>query len=539
MRTILITLALLTVARTLAAQCPNGRPSPRELADRDGYGRAMALSGERLVVGAPFDDDMGTDAGAAYVFDGSGLDWTQAATLTAADGADKDTFGEAVAIDGDTVVVGAAYDDDLGSNSGAAYVFELLNGAWLQTAKLLPADGDAGDAFGHSVAVRGEEIVIGAPGDSDVIFGAGSTYVFAKQAGAWVEVDKLLPSDPAGNEGFGTAIAIDAATIAVGIARDGERGAYAGAVELFTRSGGGWSSAQKLTAGDGAAYDYFGEALALAQDTLVVAAYNDSDLGSDAGAAYVFQRSGGAFVEAAKLLAPDGAAGDNFGQSVSLSSDGRTAVVGANGDDTMGTQSGAAYLFRRFGEAFEPAAKLIAGDGQPLDSFGYGTAVDGDRVVVGGFGGSTTVPGTGVIWSYSADGQLCPDLTAMPSSISLGAGGSQALCLTPGPGWEDHWYWMLGSASGTTPGTQIGGVNVPVNVDAYLLFSALQPNQGPLVNTLGTLDSAAQATARIEVAPGTDPALVGVHLDHCFVLWDPTTGAIDFASNAEGLDLTP
>ena len=259
-----------------------------DAASGDQFAWSVAVSGDRVVVGAPSDDDLGSDSGSVYVLEPDGAGGWSETHLTASDGAANDFFGAAVAVSGGRVVVGAQLDDDLGSDSGSVYVFEPDGaGGWSKT-KLTASDGAANDQFGASVAVSGDRVVVGAPFDDDLGFSSGSGYV--------------LEPDGAG----------------------------------------GWSES-KLTASDGAALDFFGYSVAVSGDRVVVGAVADDDLGSDAGSAYVFEPDGAGGWSGTKVTASDGAALDFFGFSVAVSGD--RVVMGARGDDDLVSNSGSAYVF--------------------------------------------------------------------------------------------------------------------------------------------------------------------------------------------------
>ncbi|MBP46992.1 MAG: hypothetical protein CMH53_03555, partial [Myxococcales bacterium] len=353
----------------------------------DRFGASVAISGDRMVVSAPYDDDKGNASGSAYVYerqkDGS---WAQAAKLLAKDGAEKDNFGFSVAISGDRIVVGARLDDDKGSSSGSAYVYERqANGTWTQAAKLRAKDGAANDFFGYSVAISGDRLVVGANGDDDKGIGSGSAYVYELQAkGAWTQTAKLLAKDGAASDVFGQAVAISGSRVVVGANGDDDKGSNSGSAYVYERQDSGiWTQAAKLVAKDGAASDYFGRSVAISGDRVVAGARYDDDKGFNSGSAYVYERQkNGSWTQAAKLLAKDGAASDYFGYSVSIS--GGRIVVGAYLDDDKGSNSGSAYVFERQDSGiWTQAAKLVAKDGAASDYFGQSVAISGDRVVVG------------------------------------------------------------------------------------------------------------------------------------------------------------
>ena len=256
----------------------------------------------------------------------------QLAKLLADDGAVDDRFGFSVEISGTTAIVGAWQNDDNGSNSGSAYLYDITTG--LQLFKLLPDDGAAGDWFGHSVAISGTTAIVGARWG--VGPGSGSAYLYDINTG--LQLFKLLPDD-GGFDSFGTSVAISGTTAIVGAAGDDDNGDSSGSAYLFDITTG--LQLFKLLADDGAAGDNFGNSVAINGTTAIVGAVQDDDNGSDSGSAYLYDITTG--LQLFKLLADDGAAGDWFGYSVAIS--GTTAIVGARRDDDNGTDSGSAYLF--------------------------------------------------------------------------------------------------------------------------------------------------------------------------------------------------
>jgi len=356
-------------------------------ASSDYFGFSVAIDGDTAVVGTPY-DDVGAkpDQGSAYVFTRSGTTWSQQAQLNAADGATNDRFGYSVAIDGDTAVIGAPYDD-VGANpdQGSAYVFTRTGATWSQQQKLTASDGVATDFFGCSVALSGETAVVGARYDDvDATVDQGSAYVFTRSGTTWSEQQRLTAADGAAADGAGCSVAISGDTAVVGAEGDDVGVATdMGTAYVFVRSGTTWSEQQKLTAGDGAAGDTFGSRVAVSGDTAVVGAlFDDVGANSNQGSACVFVRSGTTWSEQQKLTASDGVATDFFGCSVALSGD--TAVVGADCDDVgANTDQGSAYVFTRSGTTWSQQAQLAAVDGAAGDTFGFSVALSGDTVAVG------------------------------------------------------------------------------------------------------------------------------------------------------------
>ena len=184
-----------------------------------GFGVSVAISGDVIVVGAPVGDN--TSPGAAYIFHWDGLAWSETAKLSAEDGALDDMFGLSVAIDGETVVVGADGNDDFGESSGSAYVFDWNGLKWSQTGKLVAADGSKYNYFGFSVAINCQTVVVGAHGKD-------SAYVFGWNGLGWSQFDKLTPADRTDQYWFGSSMAISGQTVVVSAYGDDEKGKNSG-----------------------------------------------------------------------------------------------------------------------------------------------------------------------------------------------------------------------------------------------------------------------------------------------------------------------
>ena len=360
-----------------------------------------------------YDADFNLRPGAVYVFTRSEGVWSQQAKLTASDASNGDGFGRSVALDNGSAVVGAYQDAEGESGegqvtgTGAAYVFTKPAGGWAtstETAKLTADDAERDDQFGYSVAVDGDTIVVGAHFDDDGGDESGSAYVFTKPLdGSWASTNtsvKLTAPDAAADGYFGNSVAIEGETIVIGAHKadstdnQGTTIVDSGSVYLFTASSEGWAdtvniSAAKLTASDAAAEDEFGTSVAIDSDTIVVGAskHDQSDTVADSGAAYVFTRPGNAWAtstETAKLTASDGLGGDEFGNSVAVFGD--TVVIGAHKDEDKGIDSGAAYVFTKPSSGWATAsetAKIIDHDGAASDQFGWSIAVDSSNVLVG------------------------------------------------------------------------------------------------------------------------------------------------------------
>ncbi|MEQ1642439.1 MAG: hypothetical protein ABL959_03210 [Pyrinomonadaceae bacterium] len=303
----------------------------------DNFGWSVGINSNTAIVGANLDDGPATDQGSAYVFFKNGV-WAQQQKLAAADGSADDQFGISVGVSGDTAIVGS-----FGANSsrGAAYVFTQNGTSWTQQQKFTASDGAAGDQFGWSVAIDGETVIIGANSDDG---SRGGAYVFRRSGTIWTQEQKLTAADGATFDQFGYSVSISGESVVCGAVADDNGSAY-----VFTRGGTTWTQQQKLTAADGAANDKFGGSVAINGDRVIVGAEGD-DIGTvaDQGSAYLFLRSGSVWAQEQKLNATDGASSDNFGGGVSLSFD--TAIVGGYLDDNgASVDQGSTYIFTNAG----------------------------------------------------------------------------------------------------------------------------------------------------------------------------------------------
>lgn len=297
----------------------------------------------------------------------------QTTRLVAPDGAAGDLFGASVAVDEDTLLVGAKFDDDRGVDSGAVYVFTRSGNAWTPQAKLIAADGGGAQYFGASVAIDDNTAIVGAFGDDDMGFFSGSVYVFTRSGTVWTQQAKLTAADGDVFSYFGCSVALDQDTALIGANGDGDRGANAGAAYVFTRSGTAWDEQTKLVPADIRSNSTFGASVDLCGDSAIVGA---------AESAYAFTRSATAWTQQARLEASDRAmVSSGFGHAVAI--DGNTALIGAYSDNERNMWAGAAYIFTREAYGWSQQAKLTAADGNPNDFFGISVAVDSDTAVVG------------------------------------------------------------------------------------------------------------------------------------------------------------
>ncbi len=286
-------------------------------------------SADYVLVGAPQDNAAGSKSGSAYIYARSGKNWKQQAKLIAGDGAAGDGFGNAVSIYGTTAVVGAPKDDDDGSNSGSAYVFVRDGISWMQQSKLVPQNVGKSSGFGEAVLIVEDTVIVGAPGHThgETRF-AGAVYVYVRAGENWVQQAKLTADDAAASDRFGNALAMSGKTLVVGAPlRDTQAGKDAGAVYVFSRDGDLWNQQAKLTAKSTRKNDHFGTSVATTGKIAVIGANVHEENALASGAAYSFVNVDGVWEEREKVVPEDAGLNTRFGTWVAMS--GNTVVVSA------------------------------------------------------------------------------------------------------------------------------------------------------------------------------------------------------------------
>lgn len=445
----------------------------------DEFGDSVAIDGNTVVVGAPLEDSSQVNSGAVYVFVRNRGAWSQQAILKASNPGLEDMFGSAVSISGDTLVVGAPVEasaatgingsqtDNSAIRAGAVYVFTRTGSVWSQQAYLKASNTNAEDLFGISVAIDGDQVVVGAQNEGSSAVGvggnqannsavrAGAAYVFSRSGSVWTQTAYLKASNTNAEDLFGGSVGIYFNTIVVGASREssnarginGNQGnnaaASSGASYVFVRSGNTWVQQAYLKASNGDAEDYFGGSVGITENTIVIGAQgersnasgingnqNDNSL-SGAGAAYIFSRTGGTWTQQAYLKSSYPRSVAFFGSSVAVSGDNvvigsyfeQSVATGINGNpasgDTLG--AGAAFLFRRTGIAWSQIAYLKATNTQGGDEFGRSVAVsdqivvcsapdeDGGSTGVNGDVSSNTATNSGAVYIYESGGGAIDD----------------------------------------------------------------------------------------------------------------------------------
>jgi hypothetical protein len=312
--------------------------------------------------------------------------WDQQAEIT--NGAASDQFGASVAIQGDRVIVGALQGNGNAADSGAAYIFQRSGTMWSQTAKLVASDGNQFANFGYSVSIDGDRALVGAKDSSRSGRNfAGSAYVYDQTNGVWTQSTRLIASDAATADSFGASVSILGNRAVVGATNDDYSSVSdAGSAYVFDRSPGGiWTQSTKLAPTDPQSSANFGYSTSLAADRVVIGTPYFSGVRSRSGAAYIFDNQSGAWSQTAKLVAPDAENDAFFGYSIATS--GNRILVGAPAATSLGMQrAGAAYVFEFQNGNWIETARLIDPAPFPDDNFGISVSLDGNRAVVGGSG---------------------------------------------------------------------------------------------------------------------------------------------------------
>ncbi|HUF09018.1 MAG TPA: T9SS type A sorting domain-containing protein [Rhodothermales bacterium] len=389
-----------------------------------GFGDAVALDGERAVVGATANGVANLSAGAVYVLEwnASASMWEHRQKLEADDGELDDRFGWSVDLDGDALIVGAPDDADNGNRSGSAYVFRREGDTWVQEQKLLPDDGDANDRFGRSVAISDDVAIVGAPSAEGSGGPTGAAYTFHFDGESWVQQQKIQVGTFSTIAGLGAAVSVFDDRVLIGVPRAGPGAQNLGSAYVFRFDDDQsmWVEEDVLSASDEDPQDMFGSSVDLHDDIALIGVHQDSEGAAVAGAAYVFRWDGESWQEEVKLLADDAGEGDHFGTTVSIR--GNTAAVGSPDDDhDGGLSAGSVYVFEFEGGSWTQAQKLTASDAGIGDHFGESLALDSDRLLIGASnaddGGEST--GSAYVFRRGAPGTAIEDAPEVASTLAV------------------------------------------------------------------------------------------------------------------------
>ncbi len=299
----------------------------------DYAGCAVAIDGDTVLVGA-FGATVGTfiDAGKVYVFKFDGTEWIEEQILTASDAHTIQHFGWSLAIDGDVALIGADWDNEIGPYAGAAYIYNYDGSTWVEQQKLLPSIGEANDVFAYAVAIEGDTAILTSPYDDHSGFvNAGTIFHFEFDGASWNETQTLTASTAEAEGRYGVSVGLSGSRAVIGT--------HVGTAYTLLRTGGFWDEEQLLTASDDTLFNSFGEAVSMFDETILVGRRRSPEAGTNTGSAYVYELESGGWVETRKLMASEPQAGTHLGACVST--DGATFLVSSPYDPV----GGAAYLY--------------------------------------------------------------------------------------------------------------------------------------------------------------------------------------------------
>jgi len=380
-----------TAARTTLRGTPEyQRIVAPDATDLDFFGASVAIDGDIAVVGAPNANIVDVGFGSVYVFErNSTNEWIYSDTILGAASTNAtDMFGSAVAIEGETIVVGAPQHDAASGgaeplyDSGIAYVFERNpDSSWSETKALRPLGIAARERWGTAVAIDDSRIVVGGPGDGLFSFVTGRAAVFGKDGTDWVEETISLPTTLAANDSFGRSVAISNDSLLIGADRSDLQGNLSGSAYVFSRSGSSWALQQTLTAYDAASGDQFGSAVALDGDTAVVSAFRKDGLFTNTGKVYIYQRQNNLWSLADTLTATNPQEDDVFGFAVAIKNNEIAVSIPTETNPLVDPGSVSFFSFDGLEWNFE--YRFVPEDGQPADNTGRSVAYDGSTFIVG------------------------------------------------------------------------------------------------------------------------------------------------------------
>ncbi|ETR66757.1 MAG: PKD domain-containing protein, partial [Candidatus Magnetoglobus multicellularis str. Araruama] len=494
--------------------------TPTDGVASDYFGYQVSISNDYAIVGAYFNDDKGIDSGAAYIYERNGSDWSLLVKQTGSDSFPDDRLGYAVAMSASHAIVGAYYDDDMGSNSGSAYIYELNTQPTLVVAenthftnttdaqsinltivdcdgsdititaissnpsivpnshidiagfgsntivsdttagastylsltvrpsnmtagettidiivthatgltsvstfnvtvsaeeeKITATDGYSSDHFGYALAMSGDYAVVGARYDDDRGSNSGAIYVYHRKASGWYQHSKIIPDDGTSSDYFGEAVAMNNDYMVVGAPYDDNSYTDQGSAYIYKRNGNNWVLETKIYANDRAQSDYFGRSVSISGNWIIIGAAYDDNSYSEQGSAYIFKTDG---TQVAKLYASDYAASDYFGVAVSISGD--YAIIGAYYDDDYYSNSGSAYIFYYNGTSWTQQAKLTASDGYSSDYFGQSVFISDDYAIIGAQNNDANGSNSGAAYIFQRDGTSWNQMAKLTAGDAL------------------------------------------------------------------------------------------------------------------------
>ena len=308
----------------------------------DFFGYDVATDGDYVFISSPVIDSY---KGAVYVFKNNDGVWTEVQQLTASDAQNADYFGYSVDVQGDYAIIGAYGDDDIASDAGAAYIFRNISGTWTEVQKITAPNAEADDHFGIDVGIYGDYAIIGAPESEYDTVNSGSAYIFKNISGTWSFYQQIISSDADEGDHFGHAVSIFDDKLVVGANYKTDAATWIGAAYIFHNNSGSWEENIKIYPPfDNQDYMHFGSSLQIYGNRVIVGAYgNVSFTPYVAGSAFVFDYIDSSWFYTSKLISSNNDTDDVFGYAVSTSD--KYILVGAQMSDIVAENAGALYYF--------------------------------------------------------------------------------------------------------------------------------------------------------------------------------------------------
>ncbi len=308
----------------------------------DRFGWSVDISGDTAVVGATLGDGTVEDMGSVYVYTRSNGNWSFQQELNVEETSESHFFGDVVKIEGDTIVVGARATENY---TGSAYVFQRTDGVWTETAKLLADDPAENANFGGAIDIENSTIVIGARFDSESSTRSGAVYIFEEQAGSWTQTQKIKDDSPTYLGTFGTAVSLSGDLLLVGAISTSDRAESTGKAVLYQRDpgSGNWNSIQTLTASDSILNSYFGISVEIHDQQIFIGSAKDPTGVDFNNAVYLFELEDQTWVEQQKISSPDAEYGDQFGRNFAITNG--TLFISAQYDNDKATNAGSIYIY--------------------------------------------------------------------------------------------------------------------------------------------------------------------------------------------------
>jgi hypothetical protein len=403
--TFIFLLLLILLPGLILAQLEEQILMPADAHPNHGFGTSVTLDSDRAVVGAAYENVVAGHSGSAYVFKKEGANWVEEQKLLPSDGEFGGQFGWSVAVQGNDILVGEDEDSERGIDAGAVYYYHYNpdSAQWYEKKKITSSDEVLGDYFGSSISISGEYAIIGARGVDGATGNDGAAYIFHRNDTSWSEVAKITPQGIMGEAYFGTSVCMEGDFAIIGSYGDDELGKDAGAAYIFKRNGNDWEQQAKLSGSDTDKGDQFGLSVTIYGQYAAVGATGVFGTG---GVVYIYKYDSGqeSWNQCDRLTDTTATSSIAFGFSVSIYGD--YLAVGVRHDNQLGNNSGSVCFYTRQGDNWNFICKILASDGESSDQFSYSTFLNGNYLIAGApqrvFGDTLSYGGAYIYTGFTA-----------------------------------------------------------------------------------------------------------------------------------------